>query len=114
MSLTQQIEEHVSTVFLQTDHFAESFTYSRGATSTTMTFIRDDSAAISDNGSGLVTEISLVEFVGEYASMGSFGDPQKFDRLTNVTGTFEVQPVSDKCFYVSSGMIHIHAKQVHS
>jgi predicted flap endonuclease-1-like 5' DNA nuclease len=40
--------------------------------------------------------------------------PQKFDRLTNGVLTFEVQPVNDRCFYVTNGMIHIHAKQVHA
>jgi hypothetical protein len=91
-----------------------SWTYSRGATTAAITFYQNDSPAATDNGIGYVTEITIGAFRGLYSAMGSFGDPQKFDRLTNGVLTFEVQPVNDRCFYVTNGMIHIHAKQVHA
>lgn len=91
-----------------------AWTYSRGPTTASITFYQNDSTAITDNGNGMVTEITVGAFRGLYSAMGSFGDPQKFDRITNGVVTFEVQPVNDRCFYVTEGMIHIHAKQVHA
>lgn len=94
--------------------FGVAATYSRGALSGSVTLLRDDSAAIANDGSGMVTEIALVEFVGTYADLATFGDPQRFDRITVDGLTYEVQPRSEKCFYVECGRVHIHAKQVHA
>lgn len=96
------------------DNSGSSWTYTRGTRAASITFYQNDSPAITDNGNGMVTEITVGAFRGLYSAMGSFGDPQKFDRITNGVVTFEVQPVNDRCFYVTNGMIHIHAKQVHA
>lgn len=96
------------------DNSGSSWIYTRGSSSASITFYQNDSPAISDNGNGMVTEMTIGAFRGLYSAMGSFGDPQKFDMISNGVLTFEVQPINDRCFYVTEGMIHIHAKQVHS
>lgn len=114
MTLAAQIATDISEVFINTNDFAQSFTYSRGTISGTVAFIRDDSSIVTDNARGMITEVAVVEFVGKQSALGSFGDPQKFDRITDGTDVFEVHPLNDKCFYLNSGLIHIHAKQVHA
>jgi hypothetical protein len=107
--LATAVASMVSTLL---DTSGSSWTYSRGSTSAAITFYQNDTPSAQDNGNGYVTEITVGAFRGLYSAMGSFGDPQKFDRITNGVLTFEVQPVNDRCFYTTEGMIHIHAKQV--
>lgn len=90
------------------------FTYSRGTLSMSITLYQRNSPAIRDDGNGMVIEETLQSFRGKASDMGTMGDPQRFDRITDGTRTFEVQPAGDKCFYVVHGLIHIHAKQVHA
>lgn len=91
-----------------------AFTYSRGSQSISITLYQRNSPAIRDNGDGMVIEETLESFRGKASDMGSLGEPQRFDKITDGTQMFEVQPVGDKVFYVVHGLLHIHAKQVHA
>ena len=91
------------------------WTYSRGTSSATIRFFLSDEPMVSvDNGSGMLMEATQASFRGLYSDMGSFGDPQRYDRLTDGATVYEVSSNGSRCFDVTGTMIHIHAKQVHA
>lgn len=96
------------------DQTGSDWTYSRGPTTGTVTFYKADlPPVLIDNGSGLITEVVMASFRGVAATfLGLFGKPLKFDRITDGTKSYEVNPIVDKCYYTVGGLIHIHAKEV--
>lgn len=89
------------------------WTYSRGATTGTISFYKSDlPPIIVDGGNGQITEVIMATFRGLFTALAAFGNPARGDRITDGTATFEVQPILDKCFYTVGGMVHIHTKRV--
>lgn len=90
------------------------WSYSRGPTSGTVTLYRADlPPVLIDNGNGQLTEIIMASFRGLWSEFTAlFEKPLRGDKITDGTTTYEVQPITDKCYYTVGGLLHIHAKRV--
>lgn len=96
------------------DQTGSDWTYSRGATSATVTLYKSDGPppAVVEVAPGQLTEIDQASFRGLTADLTAFTEPRRGDRIQDATEAYEVWPMADKCYYTVGGMIHIHAKRV--
>ena len=97
------------------DQTGSVWTYTRGATSASLTLYFSDGSntpIVVDKGNGELIEIIMATFRGLVTDFSAFGEPKRGDKITNGTERYEVQPQMDKCSYQVGGMLHIHAKQV--
>lgn len=90
------------------------WTYSRGQTTATVTLYKADlPPMLIDNGMGQVTEIIMASFRSLFSEFSAvFDKPLRGDKITDGTTNYEVQPLTDKCYYTIGGLLHIHAKRV--
>ncbi len=104
---------HASSVMLT--HAGSDWTYRRGQQTDTVTLNKSDQQpVVTDNGSGLITEVITASFRGVASDLSDFGEPKRGDKITDGTLTYEVRPIVDKCFYTVGSLIHIHAQRVAS
>lgn len=112
------LADRVSASLMGSDSFlsreGSAFTYSRGASIATITFYKSDQPPfLMDDGQGMTTEILMTDFRGSVASLAAFVTPQQFDRITDGTTVYEVQPkIGNKVYHIVGGMVHIYTKRV--
>jgi hypothetical protein len=74
-------------------HAATAITYTRGATSLSLTASAGQPPAAVVESSGLVTEVVIRDYLIEAADITALSDPLTGDRITEGTRTFEVLPL---------------------
>ena len=91
-----------------------SCVYIRGNETTSITLRKSTlQPVIVDDGTGHLTEIQPVDFIGRTITM-PYDPPLQGDRITRGGETFEVKPVlSEKCYRrISPQMTRLHCKRV--
>jgi hypothetical protein len=91
-----------------------SFTYLRGATSSTVTLRKTSQQSMfMDAGNGQVLEVRPVDFIGLTSAL-PYDPPEKGDMIISGVSRFEVQPTSSEKVFrqISPQMTRIHTKQV--
>lgn len=92
MTLAAQIETDISAVFLSTDDFAVSITYTRGAASVTVPAVVSQTQYEQQDGQ-VLTRRAYRDYLVEASALvlnGSAVTPQRYDTITEGSKTYKV------------------------